>query len=56
MALYKHKCHSSICWAKVGDTQLAKNHDGDILLTGPKIIHETIEKIVQIKERLKYHT
>nr|GEV18699.1 putative reverse transcriptase domain-containing protein [Tanacetum cinerariifolium] len=38
-ALYGRKCRSPICWAKVGDSQL----------TGPKIIHETTEKIVQFK-------
>ncbi|GJR36977.1 putative nucleotidyltransferase, ribonuclease H [Tanacetum coccineum] len=37
-ALYGRKCRSPVCWAKVGDVQL----------TGPKIIHETTEKIVQI--------
>ncbi|GKD26821.1 reverse transcriptase domain-containing protein [Tanacetum coccineum] len=37
-ALYGRKCRSPVCWAKVGDIQL----------TGPEIIHETIEKIVQI--------
>nr|GEZ83338.1 reverse transcriptase domain-containing protein [Tanacetum cinerariifolium] len=37
-ALYGRKCKSPICWAKVGDVQL----------TGPEIIHETTEKIVQI--------
>ncbi|GKC62416.1 putative reverse transcriptase domain-containing protein [Tanacetum coccineum] len=37
--LYGHKCRSPICWAEVGDSQL----------TGPEIIHETIEKIIQIK-------
>ncbi|GKB85851.1 reverse transcriptase domain-containing protein [Tanacetum coccineum] len=37
-ALYGHKCRSPVCWAKVGDVQL----------TGPEIIHETTEKIVQI--------
>nr|GFB50743.1 reverse transcriptase domain-containing protein [Tanacetum cinerariifolium] len=42
-ALYGHKCRSPICWAKVGDTQL----------TGPKIIHETTEKIMQIKSRIQ---
>ncbi|GJV36559.1 putative reverse transcriptase domain-containing protein [Tanacetum coccineum] len=41
-ALYGCKCRSPICWAEVGDSQL----------TGPKIIHETIEKIVQIKSRI----
>nr|GEX67615.1 reverse transcriptase domain-containing protein [Tanacetum cinerariifolium] len=37
-ALYGRKCRSPVCWAKVGDTQL----------TGPEIIHETTDKIVQI--------
>nr|GEW20821.1 hypothetical protein [Tanacetum cinerariifolium] len=37
--LYVRKCRSPICWAEVGDRQL----------TGPEIIHETTEKIVQIK-------
>ncbi|GJR63094.1 reverse transcriptase domain-containing protein [Tanacetum coccineum] len=40
-ALYGRKYRSPVCWAKVGDVQL----------TGPKIIHETIEKIVQIRQR-----
>ncbi|GJW66077.1 hypothetical protein Tco_0117961 [Tanacetum coccineum] len=38
-ALYGRKCRSPVCWAEVGDAQL----------TGPAIIHETTEKIVQIK-------
>ncbi|GKD09208.1 putative reverse transcriptase domain-containing protein, partial [Tanacetum coccineum] len=38
-ALYGRKCRSPVCWAKVRDAQL----------TGPAIIHETTEKIVQIK-------
>nr|GFA67813.1 reverse transcriptase domain-containing protein [Tanacetum cinerariifolium] len=38
-ALYGRKCRSPICWAEVGDRQL----------TGPEIIHETTEKIFQIK-------
>ncbi|GJS31530.1 putative reverse transcriptase domain-containing protein [Tanacetum coccineum] len=42
-ALYGSKCRSPICWAKVGDSQL----------TGPEIIHETTEKIVQIKSRIQ---
>ncbi|GJU53486.1 putative reverse transcriptase domain-containing protein [Tanacetum coccineum] len=42
-ALYGRKCRSPICWAKVGDAQL----------TGPKIIHETTEKIFQIKKRIQ---
>ncbi|GJX04324.1 putative reverse transcriptase domain-containing protein [Tanacetum coccineum] len=36
-------CRSPVFWAKVGDVQL----------TGPEIIHETIEKIVQIRQRLQ---
>ncbi|GJR05740.1 reverse transcriptase domain-containing protein [Tanacetum coccineum] len=42
-ALYGRKCRSPICWAEVGDVQL----------TGPEIIHETTEKIVQIRQRLQ---
>nr|GEZ62147.1 retrotransposon protein, putative, Ty3-gypsy subclass [Tanacetum cinerariifolium] len=42
-ALYGRKCQSPICWAEVGDRQL----------TGPEIIHETTEKIVQIKSRIQ---
>nr|GEY04979.1 putative reverse transcriptase domain-containing protein [Tanacetum cinerariifolium] len=42
-ALYGRKCRSHVCWAKVGDVQF----------TGPKIIHETTEKIVQIRQRLQ---
>nr|GEV53704.1 putative reverse transcriptase domain-containing protein [Tanacetum cinerariifolium] len=42
-ALYSRKCRSHVCWAKVRDVQL----------TGPKIIHETIEKIVQIRQLLQ---
>ncbi|GKD88118.1 putative reverse transcriptase domain-containing protein, partial [Tanacetum coccineum] len=42
-ALYARKCRSPIYWAEVRDVQL----------TGPKIIHETTEKIVQIRQRLQ---
>nr|GEU75739.1 putative reverse transcriptase domain-containing protein [Tanacetum cinerariifolium] len=42
-ALYGRKCRSPICWAEVGDAQL----------TGPELIHETTEKIVQIKQRIQ---
>ncbi|GKF80693.1 putative reverse transcriptase domain-containing protein, partial [Tanacetum coccineum] len=42
-ALYGQKCRSPVCWADVGDVQL----------TGPEIIHETTEKIVQIQQRLQ---
>ncbi|GKA96046.1 putative reverse transcriptase domain-containing protein [Tanacetum coccineum] len=42
-ALYGRKCRSPICWAEVGDAQL----------TGPEIVHETTEKIIQIKNRIQ---
>nr|GFD18171.1 putative reverse transcriptase domain-containing protein [Tanacetum cinerariifolium] len=42
-ALYDQKCRSPNCWAEVRDTQL----------TGPKIIHETTEKIIQIKKHIQ---
>ncbi|GJW66588.1 putative reverse transcriptase domain-containing protein [Tanacetum coccineum] len=42
-ALYCRKCRSPVCWAEVRDVQL----------TGPEIIHETTEKIVQIRQRLQ---
>nr|GFA83651.1 putative reverse transcriptase domain-containing protein [Tanacetum cinerariifolium] len=42
-ALYGRKCRSPVCWAGVGEAQL----------TGPELIHETTEKIVQIKQRIK---
>ncbi|GKD98395.1 reverse transcriptase domain-containing protein [Tanacetum coccineum] len=43
LALYGCKCRSPICWVEVGDSQL----------TSPEIIHETTEKIVQIKSRIQ---
>nr|GEX46497.1 putative reverse transcriptase domain-containing protein [Tanacetum cinerariifolium] len=42
-ALYGRKCRSPIYWAEVGDSQL----------TGLEIIHETTEKIEQIKSRIQ---
>nr|GEZ63605.1 putative reverse transcriptase domain-containing protein [Tanacetum cinerariifolium] len=42
-ALYGQKCRSPACWAEVGDVQL----------TRPEIIHETTEKIVQIRQRFQ---
>ncbi|GKD72735.1 hypothetical protein Tco_1331017, partial [Tanacetum coccineum] len=42
-ALYGRKCRTPIAWAEVGESKLI----------GPKIIQETTDKIVQIKERLK---
>ncbi|KAI3682658.1 hypothetical protein L1987_82782 [Smallanthus sonchifolius] len=41
-ALYGRKCRSPICWAEVGDSQL----------TGPELVLETSEKIVQIRNRM----
>ena len=52
-ALYGRKCRSPLCWAEVGDTQLAKTLASDKALTGPEIIRETTEKIVQIRARLQ---
>ncbi|GKD70814.1 putative reverse transcriptase domain-containing protein [Tanacetum coccineum] len=42
-ALYGRKCRSLIMWAEVGESQLI----------GPELVQETIEKISQIKDRLK---
>ncbi|GKA91304.1 putative reverse transcriptase domain-containing protein [Tanacetum coccineum] len=42
-ALYGQKCRSPVCWAEVGEVQL----------TGPEIVQETTEKIVQIKQRMQ---
>nr|GEU51546.1 putative reverse transcriptase domain-containing protein [Tanacetum cinerariifolium] len=42
-ALYGQKCRSPVCWAE----------DGDAQLTGPELIYETTEKIVQIKQRIQ---
>ncbi|GJW44570.1 putative reverse transcriptase domain-containing protein [Tanacetum coccineum] len=42
-ALYGRKCRSPVCWAEVGEAQL----------TGLELIHETTEKIVQIKQRIQ---
>ncbi|GJS19715.1 putative reverse transcriptase domain-containing protein [Tanacetum coccineum] len=41
-ALYGQKFRSPICWSEVGDSQL----------TGPELIRDTTEKIIQIKNRL----
>ncbi|GJU31327.1 putative reverse transcriptase domain-containing protein [Tanacetum coccineum] len=41
-ALYGRKCRSPVCWSEVGDAQL----------TGPEMIRETTEMIMQIKNRL----
>ncbi|GJU70922.1 putative reverse transcriptase domain-containing protein [Tanacetum coccineum] len=42
-ALYGQKCRLPVRWAEVRDVQL----------TGPEIIHETTEKIVQIQQRVQ---
>ncbi|GJR14248.1 putative reverse transcriptase domain-containing protein [Tanacetum coccineum] len=42
-ALYGRKCQSPVCWAEVRDARL----------TGPELVHETTEKIVQIKQRMQ---
>ncbi|GJU50051.1 putative reverse transcriptase domain-containing protein [Tanacetum coccineum] len=42
-ALYSRKCRSLVCWAKVAEVQL----------TGPEIVQETTEKIVNIKQRMQ---
>ncbi|KAD5960350.1 hypothetical protein E3N88_11822 [Mikania micrantha] len=41
-ALYGRKCRSPVCWAEIGDS----------LITGPELVHETTEKIVQIRNRM----
>ncbi|GKE01486.1 putative reverse transcriptase domain-containing protein [Tanacetum coccineum] len=41
-ALYGRKCRSPVCSSEVGDSQL----------TGPELIRDTTEKIIQIKNRL----
>nr|GEV76161.1 putative reverse transcriptase domain-containing protein [Tanacetum cinerariifolium] len=42
-ALYGRKCHSPVCWNEVGEFHL----------TGPEIVQETTEKIIQIKQRMQ---
>nr|GFA86303.1 putative reverse transcriptase domain-containing protein [Tanacetum cinerariifolium] len=42
-ALYGLNCRSPVCWAEVGQVQL----------TGPEIIQDTIEKVIQIKQRIQ---
>nr|GEW52147.1 putative reverse transcriptase domain-containing protein [Tanacetum cinerariifolium] len=42
-ALYRRKCRSPVCWSKVGEVQLLS----------PEIIQETIEKIIQMKQRIQ---
>nr|GEV03992.1 hypothetical protein [Tanacetum cinerariifolium] len=40
---FGHECQLPVCWTEVGDSQL----------TGLEIIHETTEKIIQIKNRIQ---
>ncbi|GKA79775.1 putative reverse transcriptase domain-containing protein [Tanacetum coccineum] len=42
-ALYDRKCHSPICWAEVRQVQL----------TGPEMVQETTDKVIQIKHRMQ---
>ncbi|GJX12833.1 putative reverse transcriptase domain-containing protein [Tanacetum coccineum] len=42
-ALYGRKCRSPVCWAEVGQVQL----------TGPEMVQETTEKVIQIKQRMQ---
>ncbi|GJW27324.1 putative reverse transcriptase domain-containing protein [Tanacetum coccineum] len=42
-ALYGQKCRSPVCWAEVGQVQL----------TGPEMVQETIKKVIQIKQRMQ---
>ncbi|GJT32113.1 putative reverse transcriptase domain-containing protein [Tanacetum coccineum] len=41
--LYGRKCRSTVCWAEVGQVQL----------TGPELVQETTERIIQIKQRIQ---
>nr|GEX06733.1 putative reverse transcriptase domain-containing protein [Tanacetum cinerariifolium] len=42
-SLYGRKCHSPVCWTKVGEAQTLS----------PELIQETIEKIIQIKQGMQ---
>ncbi|GJW97852.1 putative reverse transcriptase domain-containing protein [Tanacetum coccineum] len=42
-ALYGRKCRSPVCWAEVGQVQL----------TGPELVQESTERIIQIKQRIQ---
>ncbi|KAD4585874.1 hypothetical protein E3N88_23475 [Mikania micrantha] len=41
-ALYGRKCRSPICWSEIGEVQI----------TGPELIQETTDKIMQIRKNL----
>nr|GEX38188.1 putative reverse transcriptase domain-containing protein [Tanacetum cinerariifolium] len=42
-ALYGRKCRSPVCWTEVREAQIL----------GPKLIQETTEKIIQIKQKMQ---
>ncbi|KAK1432011.1 hypothetical protein QVD17_08875 [Tagetes erecta] len=42
-ALYGRKCRTPVCWSEIGENQLS----------GPEIVQETTDKILQIRERLR---
>ncbi|KAI3815477.1 hypothetical protein L1987_15146 [Smallanthus sonchifolius] len=42
-ALYGRKCRSPICWNEIGEAQI----------TGPKLIQETSDKIIQIRDNIR---
>ncbi|KAI3797484.1 hypothetical protein L1987_32741 [Smallanthus sonchifolius] len=42
-ALYGRKCRSPICWNEIGEAQI----------TGPKLIQETSDKILQIRDNIR---
>ncbi|GJW45265.1 putative reverse transcriptase domain-containing protein [Tanacetum coccineum] len=42
-ALYGRKCRSPVCWVEVGQVQLS----------GPEMVQETTDKVIQIKQRMQ---
>ncbi|KAI3776024.1 hypothetical protein L1987_45784 [Smallanthus sonchifolius] len=42
-ALYGRKCRSPICWNDIGETQI----------TGPELIQETSDKIIQLRDNIR---
>jgi hypothetical protein len=42
-ALYGRKCRTPVCWSEIGENQVS----------GPEIVQETIDKVIQIRDRLK---
>ncbi|KAI3786614.1 hypothetical protein L1987_40427 [Smallanthus sonchifolius] len=42
-ALYGRKCRSPICWNEIGEAQI----------TGPELIQETSDKIIQIRDNIR---